>query len=141
MNDRLTIYMKTMANSMSVLGNVVDSLNETIKLVHPSLKDDLIKAMTLLQAGKRITEAFEDLCKKYDYKDFVFFHEILEVTHDSGHEYIDVLVNIAEDYEQRKYFTSQIKWSIRTGKASLYYQLYYLFIITTCFLLFTKTSL
>lgn len=116
MNDRLTIYMKTMANSMSVLGNVVDSLNETIKLVHPSLKDDLIKAMTLLQAGKRITEAFEDLCKKYDYKDFVFFHEILEVTHDSGHEYIDVLVNIAEDYEQRKYLQAKLNGALGQAK-------------------------
>lgn len=120
-NDRLAVYMKTMANSMSVLGNVVDALNETIKLVHPSLKPELSRAVSLLQSGKSVTHAFEEMCKKYDFNDFIFFHEMLEVSHDTGGEYMDVLMNIAEDFEQGKLLQAKLDTAMSQAKKAYVY--------------------
>lgn len=116
LNNRLSVYMKTMANSISVLGNVVDALNDTIKLVHPSLKPDLLKVVSLLQSGKSVTYAYKELCDKYDFNDFKFFHEMLEVTHDTGGEYTDVLLNIAEDFEQRKILQAKLDTALSQAK-------------------------
>ncbi|MGG6447713.1 type II secretion system F family protein [Pseudobacillus badius] len=121
LNDRIAVYMKTMANSMSVLGNVVDALNETIKLVHPSLKPDLLRVVSLLQSGKTVTYSYEEMCKKYDFNDFVFFHEMLEVAHDSGGEYMDILMKIAEDFEQRKLLQAKLDTSMSQAKKAYIY--------------------
>lgn len=116
MIDRLSIYMKTFANSISVFGNVLDSLNETIRLSHPSLKSDLTKVVSLLHAGKPITYAFREFNEKYPYNDIRFFHEMLEVAHDSGGENIEVLMNIAEDFEARKLLQAKLDTALAQAK-------------------------
>ena len=114
--DRLSIYMKSIANSMSVFGNAGEAAENTADLVHPVLRPYLIKAISLLHAGKSVTYAFDDLIRTFDYKEVRFFHEMLEVAHESGGEYTDVLMNIAEDFEDKKILQARLEAALTQSK-------------------------
>ncbi|HDR7766086.1 TPA: type II secretion system F family protein [Bacillus paranthracis] len=100
--DRISIYMKTLSNSLQILGNVVDSVEEVKPLVHSSIKEELNKATIKLQQGKSVKESFMSLDKKYPYQELKFFHEMLDVADKNGGRNIEALESIAVDFEERK---------------------------------------
>lgn len=100
--DRISIFMKAMANSMAVFNSAIDSIDEVMPLVHDTIRADMVKAQALLKSGKSLSYSFEDMTEKYPYPDFTFFIDMLEVAHQHGGEYNDILSNIAEDFDQVK---------------------------------------
>lgn len=114
--DRLSIYMKSIANSMSVFGNAGEAADNTSDLVHPVLRPYIVKAVSLMHAGKSVTYAFDDLIQAFNYKEVRFFHEMLEVAHESGGEYTDVLMSIAEDFEDKKILQARLEATLTQSK-------------------------
>ncbi|HFK1748587.1 TPA: type II secretion system F family protein [Bacillus cereus] len=101
-NDRISIYMKTMTNSLHILGTVIDAIEEVKPLVHSSIREELDKATFKLKQGKSVAEALSSLDKKYPYKELMFFHEMLDVADKNGGKNTEALESIALDFEDRK---------------------------------------
>lgn len=118
--DRIGIFIKAVTNSMAVFGNAIDAIEEVMPLVHETLRADLTKAVALLKSGKNLTFAFSSMLEKYDYQDLHFFLEMLEVAHEHGGEYNDILSNISEDYDQQKILQFKLARSMALAKKAFY---------------------
>lgn len=118
--DRISIFMKAMANSMAVFGSAVDSIEEVMPLVHDTIRADMVKAQALLKSGKSLSYAFQDMVSKYPYSDFSFFIDMLEVAHQHGGEYNDILSNIAEDFDQTKLLKVKLSRAMSMSKRAFY---------------------
>ncbi|MEX3623657.1 type II secretion system F family protein [Viridibacillus arvi] len=118
--DRISIFMKSIANSMSVFGNAIDAIEEVMPLVHESLRSDLVKAVALLKSGKALSFSFSSLLEKYSYQDLHFFIDMLEVAHEHGGEYNDLLSNIADDFDQTKLLHLKLSRAMALAKKAFY---------------------
>lgn len=118
--DRIAIFMKSIANSMSVFGNAIDAIEEVTPLVHESLRGDLVKSVALLKSGKSLTFSFTSLLEKYKYQDLHFFMDMLEVTHEHGGGYNDLLSNIADDFDQTKVLSMKLTRAMALAKKAFF---------------------
>ncbi|WP_121616781.1 type II secretion system F family protein [Virgibacillus halodenitrificans] len=118
--DRIAIFMKAMSNSMAVFNSAIDSVNEVMPLVHETIRADLVKAQALLKSGKSLSYAFKDMVESYPYPDFTFFIDMLEVAHEHGGEYNDILTNIAEDFDQTKLLQVKLRRVMSMAKRAFY---------------------
>lgn len=118
--ERIAIFMKTVANSMTVFGNAIDSIEEVMPLVHEKIRVDLVKAVALLKSGKSLTYSFNEMLGKYDYQELHFFIDMLEVAHEHGGEFNHVLTNIALDFEQQKILQFKLDRAMTQGKRAFY---------------------
>lgn len=120
LRDRISVFMKAMSNSMSVFNSAIDSIKETMPLVHDTIRADMVKAQALLKSGKSLSYAFKDMVEKYPYPDFSFFIDMLEVAHEHGGEYNDILANIAEDFDQTKLLQVKLNRVMSMAKRAFY---------------------
>lgn len=118
--DRISIFMKSVANSMAVFGNAIDAIEEVMPLVHESIRPDLIRAVALLKSGKSLTFSFSSLLEKYSYQDLHFFIDMLEVAHEHGGEYNDLLSNIADDFDQTKLLQMKLTRAMSLAKKAFF---------------------
>lgn len=118
--DRIAIFMKSIANSMSVFGNAIDAIEEVTPLVHESLRGDLVKAVALLKSGKSLTFSFTSLLEKYKYQDLQFFMDMLEVAHEHGGEYNGILASVADDFDQTKVLNMKLTRAMSLAKKAFF---------------------
>lgn len=134
LQDRVSIFMKTVANSMTVFGNAIDSVEEVMPLVHEKIRVDLVKAVALLKSGKSLSYSFKEFVDKYDYQELHFFIDMLEVAHEHGGEFNHVLNNIAEDFEQQKLLQMKLDRAMTQGKRAFYQNAVFVAILPVIFM-------
>lgn len=133
--DRIAIFMKSVSNSMAVFGNAIDAIEEVMPLVHETLRGDLVKAVALLKSGKSLTFSFGSLLEKYSYQDLTFFIDMLEVAHEHGGEYNDLLTNIADDFDQTKVLNMKLTRAMSLAKKAFFQNGLFVAILPMIFML------
>lgn len=116
--DKLIVYMKAVSNAMPVYGNAVDALESVIPLIADPIKSDVEKALSILRTGQTVRDSFTEMNSKYQYKDLVFFHDILDVAHANGGEFHRVLITTADEFEQKKVLQAKLTTSMAQAKRS-----------------------
>jgi tight adherence protein B len=132
--DRLAVFMKAMANSMAVFNSALDSIEEVMPLVHETIRADMVKAQALLKSGKSLSYSFKSMTDKYHYPDFRFFIDMLEVAHDHGGEYNDILANIAEDFDQTKLLQVKLRRVMAQAKRAFFQNAIFVAILPIIFM-------
>ncbi len=100
--EKLMAYMKALANAMPVFGNAVHALESVAPLLQEPVKQEVERATTLIQSGKSVEFAFQEMNEKYGYKELAFFHSTLNVAHLHGGEFYHTLVSTADEFEHKK---------------------------------------
>lgn len=139
--DRIAIFMKSVANSMAVFGNAIDAIEEVRPLVHETLRPDLVKAVALLKSGKNLSFSFQPLLDKYTYQDLNFFIDMLEVAHEHGGEYNDLLSNIADDFDQTKILSVKLARAMALAKKAFLQNGIFVVVLPLLFLFVEKGQL
>jgi Flp pilus assembly protein TadB len=136
--ERIVIFMKTVANAMNVFGNAIDAIEEVMPLVHEKIRVDLTKAVALLKSGKSLSYSFKDMLEKYDYPELHFFIDMLEVAHEHGGEYNHVLNNIALDFEQQKVLQVKLDRAMAQAKRAFYQNATFVALLPIIFMVATE---
>ncbi|MDR4287591.1 hypothetical protein FO526_31135, partial [Bacillus thuringiensis] len=74
---------------------------------------DIVKVSLLLEGGTTMDRGFRGLNERFDFRKLVFFHEMLEVcSRDGGTNSVQVLLDIAEDFDERKLCLARLRSSL-----------------------------
>ncbi|MGH1128528.1 type II secretion system F family protein, partial [Bacillus cereus] len=103
--DRLSIYMKAVANALQISNNAKRVLVQVKPMMHESIQEEIEKVSLLLEGGTTMHRAFRGFNETFNFRELVFFHEMLEVcSREGGTNSVQVLLDIAEDFEKQKLY-------------------------------------
>ncbi|MGR4032597.1 hypothetical protein K7H05_55800, partial [Bacillus sp. ZZQ-131] len=71
------------------------------------------KVSLLLEGGTTMHRAFRGFNETFNFRELVFFHEMLEVcSREGGTNSVQVLLDIAEDFEKQKLYLARLRSSL-----------------------------
>lgn len=111
--ERLSIYMKAVANALQISNNAKRVLVQVKPMMHGSIQEEIEKVSLLLEGGTTIHRAFRGFNETFNFRELVFFHEMLEVcSREGGTNSVQVLLDIAEDFEKQKLYLARLRSSL-----------------------------
>ncbi|PEU18752.1 MULTISPECIES: hypothetical protein [unclassified Bacillus (in: firmicutes)] len=111
--DRLSIYMKAVANALQISNNPKVVLHQVKSMMHESIQEEIEKATLLLEGGTTMHRAFKGFNDTFHFRELIFFHEMLEVCNrEGGSNSVQVLLDIAEDFEKQKVYLARLRSSL-----------------------------
>ncbi|MCU4862774.1 hypothetical protein OB981_22235 [Bacillus cereus] len=111
--DRLSIYMKAVANALQISNNAKRVLVQVKPMMHESIQEEIEKVSLLLEGGTTMHRAFRGFNETFNFRELVFFHEMLEVcSREGGANSVQVLLDIAEDFEKQKLYLARLRSSL-----------------------------
>lgn len=111
--DRLSIYMKAVANALQISNNAKRVLVQVKPMMHESIQEEIEKVSLLLEGGTTMHRAFRGFNETFNFRELVFFHEMLEVcSREGGTNSVQVLLDIAEDFEKQKLYLARLRSSL-----------------------------
>lgn len=111
--DRLSIYMKAVANALQISNNTNKVLQQIKPMMHESIQEEIEKVTLLLEGGTSMHRAFKGFNETFNFRELVFFHEMLEVCNrEGGSNSVQVLLDIAEDFEKQKIYLARLRSSL-----------------------------
>ncbi|HGA1022327.1 TPA: type II secretion system F family protein [Bacillus cereus] len=115
--ERLSIYMKAVANALQISNNAKRVLVQVKPMMHGSIQEEIEKVSLLLEGGTTIHRAFRGFNETFNFRELVFFHEMLEVcSREGGTNSVQVLLDIAEDFEKQKLYLARLRSSLAQAK-------------------------
>lgn len=96
--------MKAVANALQISNNAKRVLVQVKPMMHESIQEEIEKVSLLLEGGTTMHRAFKGFNETFNFRELVFFHEMLEVcSREGGANSVQVLLDIAEDFENKSY--------------------------------------
>lgn len=127
--DKIMIYMKALSNALPVYGNTVDAMESVLPLLENPVKKDIEVALAILRSGDSAHNAFDEINKKYRYKDFVFFHNMLAASEESGGDFQQVLLTAADEFEHKRVLQAKLRAVMTQANKSFQQNVLFVFLM------------
>lgn len=102
--DKLSLFMKSIINIIEVYENVPSALNVVIELMEDPIQSDLKKVLRRLDQGKNIKESFNEFMEKYPYSSLRLFIHILHIRNETGARSTRMLELVQINFAKRKLY-------------------------------------
>lgn len=119
--ERLSTYMKTVANALRITNNTVKVLYDIKPMMHESIQEEIEKAALLLESGASLESAFKSFNKKYNFRELIFFHQMLAIANREGSaDSTKTLIDIATDFEKQKLYMVKLNTKLTQTKRAYF---------------------
>lgn len=115
MDSKISIYMSSVTTAWATFGNIREVLQSVIPSLERPVKNDVEKAFIVLQDGKDVRTAFEEMNRKYQVKELSHFHDQLDIIVKNGSSENDTLRKLAFKMKRKAKYRRKMQTAHRIG--------------------------
>lgn len=115
MDSKISIYLSSIATAMGTFGNIREALQSVIPSLEEPIKNDVEKAFIILQDGKDVRVAFDEMNRKYQIKELTHFHDQLDIVVKGGTNVNDTLRNLAFKMKKKATYRRKLQTTHRAN--------------------------